>query len=122
VIPGLWLRGERLASELRSLVGRRGLDGRVACLGLPPRTAVVFHDADGRESLELKSLFQQECLRRGVLFTGSQFISAAHSDEDIERTLGVYDDVLAELADAIAHDDVAGRLEGRPVQPVFRQL
>jgi glutamate-1-semialdehyde aminotransferase len=121
VIPGLWRRGERLASELRSLVSRRGLDGRVACLGLPPRTAVVFHDADGRESLELKSLFQQECLRRGVLFTGSQFISAAHSDDDIERTLGVYDDVLAELADAIAHDDVAGRLEGRPVQPVFRQ-
>jgi glutamate-1-semialdehyde aminotransferase len=122
VIPGLWHRGERLASGVRSLVDRHGLDGRVACLGLEPRTAVLFYGADGRESLELKSLFQQECLQRGVLFTGSQFISAAHADADVDRTLDVYDDALGVLADAIEHDDVAARIEGVPVQPVFRQL
>jgi glutamate-1-semialdehyde 2,1-aminomutase/spore coat polysaccharide biosynthesis protein SpsF len=121
VIPSLWRRGESLVSGLRSLVERHGLDGRVVCLGYAPRTAVLFRDADGRDSLELKSLFQQECIKRGVLFTGSQFISAAHTDDDVTRTLDVYDEALGELADAVAHGDAAARLEGRPVQPVFRQ-
>jgi glutamate-1-semialdehyde aminotransferase len=121
VIPDLWRRGERLASGVHSLVERHGLDGRVACLGLAPRTAVIFRDANGRESLELKSLFQQECLQRGILFTGSQFICVAHTDEDVDRTLDVYDDAFGVLADAIEHDDVAARIEGVPVQPVFRQ-
>ena len=122
VIPTLWRRGESLVSGLRSLVERHGLDGRVVCLGYAPRTAVLFRDADGRESLELKSLFQQECIKRGVLFTGSQFISAAHTDDDVRRTLEIYDEALGELAEAVAHGDAASRLEGRPVQPVFRQL
>jgi glutamate-1-semialdehyde aminotransferase len=122
VIPTLWRRGESLVSGLRSLVERHGLDGRVVCLGYAPRTAVLFRDADGHDSLELKSLFQQECIKRGVLFTGSQFISAAHTDDDVRRTLEVYDEALGELAEAVAHGGPAARLEGHPVQPVFRQL
>jgi glutamate-1-semialdehyde 2,1-aminomutase/spore coat polysaccharide biosynthesis protein SpsF len=121
VIPMLWRRGESLVSGLRSLVEQHGLDGRVVCLGYAPRTAVLCRDGDGRDSLELKSLFQQECIKRGVLFTGSQFISAAHTDDDVRRTLEVYDEALGELAEAVAHGDAAARLEGRPLQPVFRQ-
>jgi glutamate-1-semialdehyde aminotransferase len=122
VIPTLWHRGESLVSGLRSLIERHALDGQVVCLGYAPRTAVLFRDADGHDSLALKSLFQQECIKRGVLFTGSQFISAAHTDDDVKRTLEVYDEALGELADAVVHGDAPARLEGRPVQPVFRQL
>jgi glutamate-1-semialdehyde 2,1-aminomutase/spore coat polysaccharide biosynthesis protein SpsF len=69
----------------------------------------------------LKSVFQQECLKRGVLFTGSQNICYTHSREDDERTLAVYDIALERLAAAVASGDPQRFLEGRAVQPVFRQ-
>ena len=121
VIPAIWRTGERLVSGVRMLIERRRLEAHVACLGLPPRTSVLFYDTEGQDSLELKSLLQQECVKRGVLFTGSQFISAAHTDDDIDFTLAVYDEALAELEDAIAGEDIAERLEGPPVESVFRR-
>ena len=48
------------------------VDRYTECIGLPPRTVVAFKDETGAESLVLKSLFQQECLKRGALFTGGQ--------------------------------------------------
>ena len=121
VIPGIWRVGERLVAGVRALIEQRRLEGHVVCLGTPPRTGVLFYDAEGQDSLELKSLFQQECVKRGVLFTGSQFISSAHTDADIDFTLAVYDEALGELEDAIANDDAAARLDGPPVEAVFRR-
>jgi glutamate-1-semialdehyde aminotransferase len=121
VIAHIWEKGERLTTGVRSLVERHHLEAHVKCLGLSPRTSVLFYDADGEDSLELKSLFQQECIQRGVLFTGSQFISSAHDDEIVDFTLAVYDEALAELGQAIANDDAAQRLEGTPVEAVFRR-
>ena len=40
-----------------------GLAGRTECIGLPPRTVLAFTNADGSESLPLKSVFQQEMIR-----------------------------------------------------------
>jgi glutamate-1-semialdehyde 2,1-aminomutase/spore coat polysaccharide biosynthesis protein SpsF len=44
-----------------------------------------------------------------------------HSDADVEHTLRVYRAAFAVLAEAIKTGDVARRLEGEPVKPVFRQ-
>jgi glutamate-1-semialdehyde 2,1-aminomutase/spore coat polysaccharide biosynthesis protein SpsF len=121
VIPHIWDKGERLCAGLRSLVERHRLEANVRCIGLPPRTSVLFYDAGGADSLALKSLFQQECIKRGVLFTGSQFISSAHDDDVIDLTLAVYDEALTEVARAVANDDALERLEGTPVEAVFRR-
>lgn len=63
---------------------------------------------------------QQECLKRGVLFSGSHNICYAHSHADIEYTLRVYRSVLEILADAIKRNEVKARLQGPALQPVFR--
>ena len=46
---------------------------------------VNFKDESGQESLILKSLFQQECLKRGILFSGGHNICYSHTDDDIDR-------------------------------------
>jgi glutamate-1-semialdehyde 2,1-aminomutase/spore coat polysaccharide biosynthesis protein SpsF len=122
VIAHLWRQGTTLTDGLSRLVAEHDLDAVVSCVGLPPRSVVLFHDPEGGSDWMLgKSLFQQECVRRGVLFTGNQFVSAAHGDEDIEQTLSVYDEALGELRQAITRDEVAPRLEGIPLKPVFRR-
>jgi glutamate-1-semialdehyde aminotransferase len=120
VITELWKRGEALSGGLDQLIAAHELSSIVSCLGLPPRTVVVFTDHDGVDSMIAKSLFQQECVRRGVLFAGNQFITAAHTTDVIDRTLTVYDEALGELKDAIDAGELLARIEGRPVEPVFR--
>ena len=68
-----------------------------------------------------KTLVQQELLKRGVLFNGSNFICAAHSDEDIDVTIDAYGAAFERLAEGLA-GDLMSLLEGPPLQPAFRPL
>jgi glutamate-1-semialdehyde 2,1-aminomutase/spore coat polysaccharide biosynthesis protein SpsF len=121
VIPQIWEQGQKIKDGLKCLGREFGAEGFVSCLGLPPRSVVNFADESGRESLLVKSLFQQECLKRGVLFSGGQNICYSHSDQDIEYVLRVYRAALEATGRAIRNGCVPQMLEGSPVQPVFRR-
>ncbi|MGH7929456.1 MAG: aminotransferase class III-fold pyridoxal phosphate-dependent enzyme, partial [Candidatus Binatia bacterium] len=121
VIAHNWEQGGKMKDGLNILTREFGLENFVRCAGLPPRTVVSFFDESGRESLLIKSLFQQECLKRGVLFAGGQNICFSHTDEDIEYTLRVYRAALEIIGEAIRQSNVEKMLEGEPIQPVFRR-
>jgi len=121
VIPHLWAQGRKLQDGYNALATAAGLAERTRCIGLPPRTVLTFTDRQGRDSLAMKSLFQQEVIRRGILNAGGFNLCYRHSDADIERTLHACRPALAVLADALAADDVEGRLHGPVIQPVFRR-
>jgi glutamate-1-semialdehyde 2,1-aminomutase/spore coat polysaccharide biosynthesis protein SpsF len=121
VIVHLWDHGQRLQDGYNTLARAYGIAQLTECIGLPPRTVVSFRNQDGTESLLLKSLFQQECVQRGVLFSGGHNLSFSHSVEDIDYTLRVYRTALEIIADAIAQGNVDARLNGTPVEPVFRR-
>jgi glutamate-1-semialdehyde aminotransferase/spore coat polysaccharide biosynthesis protein SpsF (cytidylyltransferase family) len=119
-IPHLWAQGQTLRDGYNTLAHHFELAETTSCIGLAPRTVITFTKTSGYEPLVLKSLFQQECVRRGVLFTGGQNVCLAHSDADVEHTLRVYRSALEVLRRALDEDDLETRLEGDPVQPVFR--
>jgi glutamate-1-semialdehyde 2,1-aminomutase/spore coat polysaccharide biosynthesis protein SpsF len=101
-------------------IERHGLSEWVTCAGAAPWTLVSVREPhpDG-EGLPAKSLLQQEMLLRGVLFNGSNFISYAHTGEDIDHAIDAYDAALVTLADALP-DELQKRLQGPPVMPAFR--
>ena len=53
---------------------------------------------------------------------GMHVLSYSHTVEDIDRLLAAYREVLPILKAAIAEKDIASRLRGRPVEPVFRKV
>lgn len=120
VIGHLWEHGRRLKDGYNALAREFGIEERTQCVGLPPRTVIIFKDEKGAESLVLKSLFQQECLKRSVLFSGAHNVCYSHSNADIDHTLQAYRAAMQTLAEAIESGDPSQRLEGVPVQPVFR--
>lgn len=120
VIRHLWEQGRILADGYNRLAQEFDLERYTECIGMPPRTVITFKDKCGTESLVLKSLFQQECLKRGVLTAGYHNISYSHSDSDTEYTLQVYRTAMEILSQAIREGDALERLEGPPVRPVFR--
>jgi glutamate-1-semialdehyde aminotransferase len=113
-------QGTRLQGGLGRLLADTGLDAHVTCAGLGPRSVVSFRK-DGEDWWDLKSLFQQECIRRGLLFTGGHNMCLAHTGEVVDEVLAVYGAVVPLVAEAVRADTVAERLEGTPVQPVFRK-
>jgi len=122
VIVYLWEQGRKIRDGYNVLAREYGLEKYSQCIGLPPRTVVTFKNKKGEDDWLLKSLFQQECIKRGILFTGAQNICFSHSSADIEYTLCVYHTVMEIVADALSKGEVKKRLEGEPVEPVFRKL
>ena len=73
--------------------------------GAAPRTVVTIREPRRRRpGLPAKTLVQQELVKRGVLFNGSNFICLAHSDEDIDQAVEAYAAAFARLADGLAGD------------------
>jgi len=121
VIQHLWKQGGKLKDGYNRLAQEHGVTEYTKCVGLPAHAAIYFK-IDGNDSLELKSLFQQEMIKRGILTMGVHNLCFCHSDEDIERTLESYADVLTALRQAIDENNIEKYLEGEKVKPVFRSL
>jgi glutamate-1-semialdehyde 2,1-aminomutase len=92
----------------------------IHCIGMDCRTMVSF-DSSAGNPLEMKSLVQQEMIKRGILWSGFHNISFSHTNEDINYILKVYREVLPILKKAIAGNCVREYLKGEPVEPVFRK-
>lgn len=116
----LWALGEALQRGVQAAIAAHELQDWVSCSGAFPWTIVSVREPHFEEGiLPAKSLLQQELLRRGVLFNGSNFISYAHTPDDIEFVTDAYGEALAVLAQALP-DGVRERLAGPPVSAAFR--
>ncbi|HEY6626152.1 MAG TPA: aminotransferase class III-fold pyridoxal phosphate-dependent enzyme [Ignavibacteriaceae bacterium] len=91
------------------------------CIGYECRSIMTF-DASAGNPLEMKSLVQQEMIKRGILWGGFHNMSFSHTDEDVDYTLKAYRDVLPILKKAVDEKNVSGYLKGEPVEPVFRKV
>lgn len=121
VVGQLWEQGQKLKDGYNVLARELGLVQHTQCVGLPPHTVMTFNDGDGTDGLVLRSLLQQELVKRGVLFLVGNNICYSHSDADVDHTLRVYRAALEYMAKALDSGDLLAFLEGEPVQPVFRQ-
>jgi len=115
-----WRVGNLLKEGTNRILSECGLLSHCMCVGTAPWTTIRFHDAEGRDWPLLRSLFQQEALKRGLLTHGNHMLSYSHDESLIEETLVVYQAVFTMLAQAIASKDVGQRLEGPPMEGVFR--
>lgn len=119
VVGHMWRQGQKLMDGFNDLIAKHGLQDTLSLSGAPPRH--VFNFA-GDPDMVLKSLFQQECLLRGLMTLWCHNLSWAHQDKHLAQALGIYDEVLAVLKAALTAGDVRDRLMGEPVQPVFRRM
>lgn len=119
VIPYLWRQGQKLKEGIQKLIEDKDIEDIAFVKGYAVRFLLDFR---GDDSLKLKTLFQQECAKRGLLFTGGHNIALPHEDEIIEKTLKVYDEVLDLIKYAVEYNIVDELLEGQVLQPVFRKM
>ena len=107
VINHIWWAGNYLKQEFNRIA-----EGKAECIGLAPRTFFKF------PSEVHKSLFWQECLKRGVLFGYAQFTMLAHSSDIMNETRIAMEGAWKVLE---SHwDNPEAALEGKVAQETFR--
>ena len=112
-------KGKLLKDGYNAIVEKLGIDYS-SCSGYNCRTIITF-DAKAGNPLEMKTLVQQEMIKRGVLWGGFHNMCFSHSYNDIEYTLKAYEEVLQILKKAIEEKNVKGYLKGELLEPVFRK-
>lgn len=118
----MWKQGKKLQDGFNKLAKEYGLEGCMACKGLPPLNAIVFNNEnlDVTEE-EMKSLFQQECMKRGMLAGLYHGLCYAHEDKYIDLGLEIYEDAMSIFKNVLAEGaDIRGHIEGEVVKEVFR--
>ncbi|RYP85569.1 glutamate-1-semialdehyde 2,1-aminomutase [Nocardioides guangzhouensis] len=120
VVGEMERQGVKLAEAVTEEIRVAGLEDHVEVTGRPSCLVFVTRDADGKPSQAHRTLFLQELLKHGVL--GQSFvISAAHTDEDIELTVGAVRHALQVYRRSLGAGGVDGLLHGRPVAPALRE-
>jgi glutamate-1-semialdehyde 2,1-aminomutase len=106
--PGAYAKifatGKRLKDGLAAAARKHGLAAQVS--GEPPVFDIIFTDSavvDYRATLTADrrriALFNEECLKRGVIKAANKiYVSLAHGDADVDETLTVFDEALAAVA------------------------
>lgn len=112
-------KGRKLKDGYNKIAAELGMN-YTSCSGFDCRTIMSF-DASAGNPLEMKSLVQQEMIKRGVLWGGFHNVSFSLTDEDIEHVIACYREVLPILKKAVQDGNVKELLRGEPVGPVFRK-
>ena len=123
VIEHLDTVGTQLKNGFNELAKCHGIHDFVECIGYPCRTIISFNGQGRYNDLEIKSYFQQELLRRGILWAAYHALSWSHKTEDIVKTLHAYDEVMGLFKHVIDNSlNLRNMIEGIPVRPVFRKV
>ncbi len=115
--------GTILKDGINNLAKQYDVYDYIKCLGYPCRTVVALEGMGKFEALELKSYFQQEMARGGVLWAAYHALSYSHSVEDMHYTLNVFEDAIKGFKKVLDNgQSLLSKIEGEPVKPVFRKV
>jgi glutamate-1-semialdehyde 2,1-aminomutase len=120
VIAAMTKRGTQVIEGVKALVERHDCADFLSVPGHPTWSFMAIADHPRASHFELKTLFLQEVLARGILTVGSHNISFAHSEADVERLLAAYDEVFPLMRDAMRCGTVVEQLRCEPLQPLFK--
>jgi len=112
--------GCHLKKGVQTLIRQAGLQEVLSLQGHPSWTLLQFADTQAGSALELKTLYMQECLRRGILTFGVHFLMQAHEMEHVQKLLQVYEEVFDILKHALASGNIAQYLHCKPLEPLFK--
>ena len=120
VIETLRRQGGKIAEGTKALIARHHFDAVASVSGDPTWTFLLLKDAPAATAFELKTLLMQELHVRGILSLGTHNMSYAHTDADVAKLLGAYDEVFPMLADAAHNGALKQLLKCDPLVPLFK--
>lgn len=120
VIERLNATGQKITDGVKALIAKHGCQAFLGFAGHPTWSFLTIGDANGSTSFEIKTLWMQEILARGIISVGTHNVSYAHTDADVEKLLGAYDEIFPLLRQAVENKAIRQYLRCEPLVPLFK--
>lgn len=120
VIEKIKTLGQKLLSGVEKIIEENEIGDIFSIGGQPTWTILGMKDTDKYNSWTLRTLYMQEMLKRGILTLGSHETTYAHSEQDIDKLLKAYSEVMPILKDGIRNGKVVEMLDCEPLTPLFK--
>ena len=115
VVDHIWETGTILKNGLIELIDKYQLQEVMKIAGLSPMLHLIISNQKNASVNEIKSFIQQECVKRGFLYVGYHHTSYAHTKEDINKTLSIYEEVFELLKKTLDDNSIKQKIEGKPI-------
>lgn len=113
-------QGRKVIDGAAALIELHGVQDIFMLSGHPTWSFLQIRDAGAYSLWQIKTLFLQEVFARGVLTLGSHNMSYAHSDADLAKLLGAYDEVFPLIRRAVDAGALEAALRCAPLEPLFK--
>jgi glutamate-1-semialdehyde 2,1-aminomutase len=120
VLKTIAAHGRAVAEGAAAIAAENNIGDFVSLAGQPCWSFVLIKDTPEYNSYEIKTLFLQEMLARGVMTLGTHNMSYAHDEKDVAKLLSAYREVMPILADAVRNRALKQLLRCEPLQPLFK--
>jgi glutamate-1-semialdehyde 2,1-aminomutase len=109
--------GNIIIDETTKLIDSNSLNDVMIVMGLPQWSHIIFYDYNGYKKHEIKALFMQECMKRGILTLGSHNMCKSHEQYHVNKLLSVYKEVFGILDEAVNHNKLQELLKVKIEEP-----
>lgn len=117
VTKAIWGKGRYLQDNFCRLA--KAIDVPIDLVGYPCRLNLEYTDYDGKKDWLYNSIFMQESVKRGVLLGWHIFPCYAHTQEDLDFTLNVFEDAMKVYREALRSGHPETYMEGTPLKIVL---
>ena len=121
LVDTIWKTGTQIIDRVNELTTRLGID-YLTISGYPPRSTVLIGDAGDFDGNEIKTFFQQECIKRGYLFIGYHLPGLAHTQKIVDEMFAVYEETMQYVDRAVRRKAVRQLLEGPVLRSIFANV
>ncbi|MCD5326846.1 aminotransferase class III-fold pyridoxal phosphate-dependent enzyme [Chromobacterium piscinae] len=120
VLETIARQGGKILSYLGDKISQLKAEDVFTTAGHPSWSFLIIKDVAPYTSWEIKTLFMQEMLSRGVLTIGTHNMMYAHDDQALDLLFSAYDEVLPLLVNAIRSNTLREQLRCESLQPLFK--
>jgi len=120
VVERLDEQGRKLKEGVNKASRELNILNHIRIIGPNCCSVYTTSDKEGKPSQPFRTLFIQECMKRGLLMPSS-IVSYSHSDQDINETIEKMAEAMVIYKKAL-EEGVDNYLIGKPVAPVFRKF
>lgn len=120
VIETMYRQGTKVLEGVRDLIAHHNVGDFVGLAGNPTWSFLLLKDIEPYTQWQIKTLFMQEMLARGILAFGTHNISYRHGDPEVAALLAAYDEVFPLLATAVHERRLEAMLRCKLLEPLFK--
>lgn len=120
VVKSLKSQGQKLLDGVQKIINDFQSENIFSLAGHPSWSFFIIKDTPEYSNWEIKTLYMQEMLKRGILTFGTHNISYSHSDKYIKKILCAYEEIIPLIKTSIEEKNLLKKFDAEPIKPLFK--